>query len=382
MRIVEGNRRISAPNHDQTTGRSAAGLSRRRAAIDIKRNGSQSSSKGSADYFTGAVRVDPLFSPPNTARASDSNFTLEPGARTASHSDPLRTSALPGTPAARILEGINAAKARGVYKGRKPSIDAVEVLRLHREEELGPAAIARRLSIGRASVYRLLGKQATAVRAKGVPMPIRPEMRRFYPSNWPQISRHVRFERAAGICQGCGRPHGVTVRCLPDGRWLDGASHTWRNSRGRPAHWPDLVEMAQIRQTRMVLAAAHLDHNPGNNRQRNLKSLCQRCHMIHDRPHHLAQRRITYLLRRALGDLFLGPYSAWLCPFGTKSNRMRIACQFPADTDPERTAFELSFPRADEAHRFERQFRRDPRAPKRFRIIRNALIEDSNAALP
>ena len=34
--------------------------------------------------------------------------------------------------------------------------------------------------------------------------------------------------------------------------------------------------------------------------------------MIHDRPHHLAQRRITYLLRRALGDLFLGPYSAWL----------------------------------------------------------------------
>ena len=59
----------------------------------------------------------------------------------------------------------------------------------------------------------------------------------------------------------------------------------------------------------MVLAAAHLDHNPRNNRRRNLKSLCQRCHMIHDRPHHLAQRRITYLLRRALGDLFLGPYT-------------------------------------------------------------------------
>jgi hypothetical protein len=43
---------------------------------------------------------------------------------------------------------------------------------------------------------------------------------------------------------------------------------------------------------------------------RNLKSLCQRCHLIHDRPRHLAQRRITYLLRRAIGDLFLGPYSA------------------------------------------------------------------------
>ena len=63
-----------------------------------------------------------------------------------------------------------------------------------------------------------------------------------------------------------------------------------------------------MRQTRVVLAAAHLDHDPGNNRLRNLRSLCQRCHMIHDRPHHLARRRITYLLRRALGDLFLGPY--------------------------------------------------------------------------
>ena len=55
-----------------------------------------------------------------------------------------------------------------------------------------------------------------------------------------------------------------------------------------------------MRRTRVVLAAAHLDHDPSNNRLRNLKSLCKRCHLIHDRPHHLAQRRITYLLRRAL----------------------------------------------------------------------------------
>ena len=66
--------------------------------------------------------------------------------------------------------------------------------------------------------------------------------------------------------------------------------------------------MARLRTTRVVLAAAHLDHDPTNNRLRNLRSLCQRCHMIHDRSHHLAQRRITYRLRRALGDLFLGPY--------------------------------------------------------------------------
>src|SRR3954467_4870470 len=57
----------------------------------------------------------------------------------------------------RQLEGIRAAKALGVYKGRKSSIDAGEVLRLRHDEQLGPAAIAKRLGIGRASVYRVLG---------------------------------------------------------------------------------------------------------------------------------------------------------------------------------------------------------------------------------
>jgi hypothetical protein len=70
-------------------------------------------------------------------------------------------------------------------------------------------------------------------------MPIKPEMRWFYPIDWPQLSRHVRFERAGGVCQGCSRPHGETVRCLPDGRWYDTVRQTWRNHRGRSARWPD-----------------------------------------------------------------------------------------------------------------------------------------------
>jgi DNA invertase Pin-like site-specific DNA recombinase len=56
----------------------------------------------------------------------------------------------------RQLEGIRAAKAKGVYKGRKPSIDVGEVRRLRHEEKLGASAIAKRLGIGRASVYRVL----------------------------------------------------------------------------------------------------------------------------------------------------------------------------------------------------------------------------------
>ena len=58
---------------------------------------------------------------------------------------------------------IKAAKARGIYKGRKPSIDVAVLRRLRDEEKLGPAAIARRLGIGRASVYRVLGTQKQAV---------------------------------------------------------------------------------------------------------------------------------------------------------------------------------------------------------------------------
>jgi DNA invertase Pin-like site-specific DNA recombinase len=68
----------------------------------------------------------------------------------------------------RQLEGIRAAKARGVYKGRKPSIDRAEVRRLRLEEKLGPAAIARRMRIGRASVYRILGPGVTHENRQGI----------------------------------------------------------------------------------------------------------------------------------------------------------------------------------------------------------------------
>lgn len=56
----------------------------------------------------------------------------------------------------RQLEGIAAAKSRGVYRGRKPSIDPAEIYRLRTEENLGATEIARRLGVGRASVYRAL----------------------------------------------------------------------------------------------------------------------------------------------------------------------------------------------------------------------------------
>jgi quercetin dioxygenase-like cupin family protein len=57
--------------------------------MDIKRVGSQPSTKGPVEYFTGTVRIDPLFHANNPARTVGASVTFEPGARTAWHTHPL-----------------------------------------------------------------------------------------------------------------------------------------------------------------------------------------------------------------------------------------------------------------------------------------------------
>ena len=57
--------------------------------MQITRSGSQPSSKGPAEYFTGTVRVDPLFQAPAPARVGAGHVTFEPGARSAWHTHPL-----------------------------------------------------------------------------------------------------------------------------------------------------------------------------------------------------------------------------------------------------------------------------------------------------
>jgi len=83
--------------------------------MEITRNGSRASGKGPAEYFTGTVRIDPLFGPPEPARASGSSVTFEPGARTAWHAHPLGQTLIvtvgcgrvqrDGEPAQEILPG-------------------------------------------------------------------------------------------------------------------------------------------------------------------------------------------------------------------------------------------------------------------------------------
>ncbi len=141
-------------------------------------------------------------------------------------------------------------------------------------------------------------------------MPIKASYRWLYPIDWRELSIAIRFGRARGRCEGCGRPHGRLVYHLGDGRWWDEDAGCWRTARGRVVR--GLVPPEQLNQpaltTRVVLSCAHLDHDPTNNKAQNLRAFCQRCHLEYDRPEHQRRRWFTLFRRRALGDLFLGRY--------------------------------------------------------------------------
>jgi len=149
-------------------------------------------------------------------------------------------------------------------------------------------------------------------------MPIRPEHIFLYPIDWPQLSHYVRFVRAGGCCEHCGRPHGKRVFHLGDGRWWDQGKLYWRNGQGRRVKRPTGNILTDGAWTPVVLACAHLNHDPSDSALHQLAALCQRCHMIYDGPEHRRRRWMNAHYRRALGDLFYGPYpergADWIGP--------------------------------------------------------------------
>lgn len=101
-------------------------------------------------------------------------------------------------------------------------------------------------------------------------MPIRPSERARYPKDWKAISARIRA-RAGGQCEcrgECGLHH--DRRCEERDR--------------QPAKW--------ARGT-VIFTVAHLDHQPENCSDSNLKAMCQRCHLRYDRDHHQANARRT-----------------------------------------------------------------------------------------
>lgn len=137
-------------------------------------------------------------------------------------------------------------------------------------------------------------------------MPIRAEDRWLYPIDWQQISDAIRFERAGARCEQCRRPHMSYVAHLGDGRWWDAGARFWRNHQGRRVAAKGF-SLGTVRTTYVVLACAHLNHDPGDSSPGNLRALCQRCHIIHDAAEHRWRRWWNAFRLRALRDLYEDP---------------------------------------------------------------------------
>jgi hypothetical protein len=107
---------------------------------------------------------------------------------------------------------------------------------------------------------------------------------------------------------------------LPHGRrTLVGQSRSyWRNGDGRRVRRPTENILDSGKWTPVMLACAHLNHDPSDSALNQLAALCPRCHMIYDGPEHRRRRWMNAHYRRALGDLFYGPYpmrgADWITP--------------------------------------------------------------------
>jgi hypothetical protein len=110
-------------------------------------------------------------------------------------------------------------------------------------------------------------------------MPIRnPEA---YPKNWREVSQRIR-ERSGGQCE-CEGECGL---------------HSKRRCTERHN------EPARYAKGKVILTVAHLNHDPGDCRNENLKAMCQKCHLRYDTTHHQKNARETRRKKRALAELF------------------------------------------------------------------------------
>jgi hypothetical protein len=119
-------------------------------------------------------------------------------------------------------------------------------------------------------------------------MPIKPENKHRYPKNWPEIRERTR-QRAGNKCEQCKvQNHSFICR----GRWNgidvyqddNGAIFSAADGRIITQNYVGDLE-GNVRFIKVVCTTAHLDHNPENNVDTNLRFWCQRCHNRYDRKH-------------------------------------------------------------------------------------------------
>jgi hypothetical protein len=137
-------------------------------------------------------------------------------------------------------------------------------------------------------------------------MPIRPEFKQFYGRQWHEETRPRILARAGDKCEHCGKPNRQEIETRLSPRTADGlmfwtltsteAPPRWYDREGKPVappfHWETENRL------RVVICLAHLNHTPGDDRDDNLKALCQWCHLRHDKTKHAAAARRTRETRK------------------------------------------------------------------------------------
>lgn len=137
-------------------------------------------------------------------------------------------------------------------------------------------------------------------------MPIKAENLARYPKDWPQIRARIQ-QRAGNRCEECGVPNyalGARLR----GEWYDAlplGENMLRLEWPKPGTWSFVKGVgSKLRIIRIVCTTAHLDHQPENCADDNLRFWCQRCHLRYDAKHHAETAAATRRAGKAVSDLF------------------------------------------------------------------------------
>lgn len=123
-------------------------------------------------------------------------------------------------------------------------------------------------------------------------MPIRPELRIHYGPEWRKVIRPRILKRAENCCENCRVPNHTSVKRIA-GTWREqivkwsGVTTRWRDTDGAVL---EKKPAGSQRTVYIVLTVAHLNHVSGDDRDKNLKALCQWCHLRYDQAHHRETR--------------------------------------------------------------------------------------------
>jgi hypothetical protein len=118
-------------------------------------------------------------------------------------------------------------------------------------------------------------------------MPIPKHIRHLYRGAAYRETRQRMLARAKNRCERCRKPNGAAVFTFTGGgrmHWVAEGARVWRDERGKPSMKFKVIGLP--RKIRCVLTMAHLNHQAGDDRPRNLRMLCQWCHLHYDRQHH------------------------------------------------------------------------------------------------